>query len=97
MHIHNLETALPKDLSDLPFRPLRRAGHIHHMRRDHALNLSLSLSNRISAIYNRPPSNPLQLAGIHRVVGLQQCLEENGYRGLVGKDRESLVRIYDPQ
>jgi len=33
--------------------------------------------------------NPLQFAGIHRVVGLQQCVEENGYRGLVGKDRES--------
>jgi exonuclease 3'-5' domain-containing protein 1 len=33
--------------------------------------------------------SPSQFAGIHRVVGLQQCLEENGYRGLVGKDRES--------
>lgn len=32
---------------------------------------------------------PLQFSGIHRVVGLQQCLEENGYKGLVGKDRES--------
>lgn len=40
--------------------------------------------------------NPSQFAGIHRVVGLQQCLEENGYRGLVGKDRESryLVGTY---
>jgi len=37
--------------------------------------------------------NPLQFAGIHRVVGLQQCLEENGYRGLVGKDRESLLQF----
>jgi len=34
--------------------------------------------------------NPLQFMGIHRVVGLQQCLEDNGYSGLVGKDRESL-------
>ena len=34
--------------------------------------------------------NPMKFAGIHRVVGLQQCLEMNGYRGLVGKDRESL-------
>jgi len=37
--------------------------------------------------------NPLQFAGIHRVVRLQQCLEENWYRGLVGKDRESLLRF----
>jgi exonuclease 3'-5' domain-containing protein 1 len=29
-----------------------------------------------------------RFAGIHRVVGLQQCLEDNGYKGLVGKDRE---------
>ena len=35
-------------------------------------------------------NDPLQFAGIHRVVGLQKCLEENGYRGLVGKDREYL-------
>lgn len=34
--------------------------------------------------------NPMKFAGIHRVVGLQQCLEMNGYRGLVGKDRKSL-------
>ena len=33
--------------------------------------------------------NPMQFVGIHKVVGLQQCLEENGYRGLVGKDRKS--------
>lgn len=33
-------------------------------------------------------NDPLQFAGIHRVVGLQKCLEENGYRGLVGKDPE---------
>ena len=37
--------------------------------------------------------NPLQFAGIHRVVGLQQCLEENGYKGLVGKDRECLYLV----
>jgi exonuclease 3'-5' domain-containing protein 1 len=27
-------------------------------------------------------------AGIHKVIGLQQCLEDNGYKGLIGKDRE---------
>lgn len=30
-----------------------------------------------------------RFAGIHKVVGLQQCLEDNGYKGLAGKDRKS--------
>jgi len=27
-------------------------------------------------------------AGMHKIIGLQQCLEDNGYNGLVGKDPE---------
>jgi len=37
MHIHNLKPAPPQDLCELPFRPLQRAGHVHHMRRNHVL------------------------------------------------------------
>jgi len=39
-------------------------------------------------------NNPLRFAGICRVVGLQQCLEEGGRRGSVGEDCGSLFLLF---
>ena len=37
MHIRNLEPAPPQDPIELPFCPLQRPSHVHHVRRNHVL------------------------------------------------------------
>lgn len=37
MHARNTEPAFPQDLGELPFGPLQRSCHVHHVRGNHVL------------------------------------------------------------